>query len=348
MQDFIVNIYPIKGGEFLTSFTHPLTRKKMRKRFKTRVEAKNYTEEMEKKFKKTRVESYQELNLEELFVLFFHENPKSDLNYNKKSIMVDFLETFDGFSLDEITTDSMKVWLDQIQKERGLKNNTMRGIKCQIDRFFHYLIEKEIISESPVTTIYYEKVLPNLKTKNLLSEFEIEKLLAALKAHSPGYLYPLIKTFAETGAKTTEVTELTWNDVNLESGTIHFKRTVASQERKLKISDELLEILKKKKKGQGFLFLTYYNEPFTKNKMRRAFDDFKAKKLYERDWCPMDLRHSYAVNFLAKGKSLRDLQYILGHSNVFDTKRIYGEVVTRNVSEILTRNLDHETGINPL
>lgn len=347
MKEFIVNITPIKGGEFITSFNHPLTRKIVRKRFKIRIEAKTYAEDMERKFKKTSVESYQNLTIEELFLLFFQENPRSDLAYNKKSLVVDFIETFGEFSLDEITTDSMKVWLDQIQKERNLKNNTMRSTKCSIDRFFTFLIEKDIISESPVTTIYYAKVQPNLKMKNLHSEVEIDKLLTALKNYSPGYLYPLIKTFAETGAKTTEVTELTWSDLDLTNGVLYFKRTASSQERKMKISDELLEILKKKKKSHGFIFLTYYGEPFAKNKMRRAFDDFKAKKLYGREWCPMDLRHSFAVNFLKQGRGLKDLQYILGHSNVFDTKRIYGEVAIKKLSEILNPLLDLETGINP-
>lgn len=344
MQKLTISITPLKSGEFMTSFINPITRRIVRKGFKTRIEAKTYSDEMEKRFYKTSVESYVGLSLEELLLLFFKEHPRSDLFYNKKSLLADFAETFGEFSLDEITTDSMKVWLDQIQKERNLKNNTMRSTKCSLDRFFNFLIDKDIISSSPVTTIYYGKTKTNLKMKNLLSEAEIGKLLSAMKAYSPGYLYPLVKAYAETGAKTTEVTELTWNDLDIENGIIHFKKTVSSQERKLQISDELLNIFKGKKKKQGFLFLTYYNEPFTKNKMARVFDDFKAKRLYVGEWCPMDLRHSFAVNFLSRGNGLKELQYILGHSNVFDTKRIYEEAVTKKKPDILDVHLEFETG----
>lgn len=49
-------------------------------------------------------------------------------------------------------------------------------------------------------------------------------------------------------------------------------------------------------------------------------------------WTPMDLRHSFAVNFLAQGGEMR-LQYILGHNNIFDTKRLYGEVVALKAQE---------------
>jgi site-specific recombinase XerD len=31
------------------------------------------------------------------------------------------------------------------------------------------------------------------------------------------------------------------------------------------------------------------------------------------------------VTFLAQGGSLRDLQALMGHASVFDTKRIYGD-----------------------
>lgn len=30
----------------------------------------------------------------------------------------------------------------------------------------------------------------------------------------------------------------------------------------------------------------------------------------------MDLRHSFAVNFLSHGKSMKELKYILGHENL--------------------------------
>lgn len=56
----------------------------------------------------------------------------------------------------------------------------------------------------------------------------------------------------------------------------------------------------------------------------RAFNEFKAKGFYRRAWNLLDLRHSYGTNFLAGGGRLRELQYLMGHENIFDTRRIYG------------------------
>ncbi len=47
----------------------------------------------------------------------------------------------------------------------------------------------------------------------------------------------------------------------------------------------------------------------------------------------MDLCHSFVVNYLSKGDDMRTLQEILGHDNVFDTKRLYGEAVKKKVTE---------------
>lgn len=327
MKNFTVSIYPIKGGEFFSTFTHPLTKKKVRARFASRQEALKYKLEIEEKFTRPKVENFRDLNLADLLNQYNLDKPENSFVKYSRAHLLDFVDTFGEFKIEEVTTEALKIWLDQVQKENNLKSITMRGMKCDIDGFFKYLVEKDMISESPLTTIYYEKSPPPLKSRNILSPEEIEELLNAIKAFSPGYLYPLIKMYAETAGKTSEVTDLLWNDVNLEKGEVHFVQTVASRERTVKISDEMVELLKKKKTPKGHVFLTYYGEPFTKNKIRRAILEFKARRTFEKDWGPMDLRHSFAVNFLKRGGRLRELQGILGHDNVYQTKQLYGKVM---------------------
>ncbi len=156
-----------------------------------------------------------------------------------------------------MTTTSLKAWRDQIQRENRLKDITIRGIKCSIDTFFKYQIKMEVISASPLTTIFYQKPAPDVNARNILSEREITDLLASAFAFSPGYLYPLIKFFTETAAKPSEVIDLTWQQVDLDGMQIHFPRTESSQERKLTLSEALTGILEKTKKKTGLVFMTY-------------------------------------------------------------------------------------------
>lgn len=326
MKNFSVNIHPVKGGEFFTSFIHPLTKKRIRQKFVSHREALAYKQSVEGKFTAKNLENLIGLPVLDLIHQFNIDRPNNLFAKARKMHFIDFVDTFGTYKIEELTTDILKTWLDQVQKENNLKNISMRAIKCEIDMFFKYLVEKDVISESPLTAVYYERSAPPISARNILSPAEISSLLTALEVFSPGYLYPLIKMFAETAGKTTEVTELLWTDINFEKGEVQFAETASSRERVLKLSDELLTILQKRKNQKGHVFLTYYGEPFTKNKIRRALTEFKVKGTFKKGWTPMDLRHSFAVNFLKIGGTLRALQYILGHQYVFQTKQLYGSI----------------------
>ena len=335
MNEFKVHIYPIKDGTFLTSFLHPLSKKKVRKAFTNRDHAKGYKEDIEKQYQRKKKSHYHDLTIEELIVIFIQEKPGNAYT-RVKSHIIDFVDTFGKFHLNELTSDAFKVWLDQIQKEYRLRDISMRGLKCEIDTLFSFLVDKDIISESPLKSIYYKKYVPPLKSRNILSEDQVELLLSKIKGYSPGYLYPIIKLIAETAAKNKEIIELTWKDVDLVKGTIFFKESKGGKERTLQISEELVEMLKKKEPKKSQLFWTYYNEPFTSNKLYRAVTEFKEKKLYKSDWSPLDLRHSFAVNFLGKGGDMIELQRIMGHGQLSDTKRLYKEAAQEKIVKNIT------------
>jgi integrase len=316
----------LKDRTILASFVHPLTKRKVRKAFASQIEANQYRSRIENTFSGTDVESYRDLTLEEMMVLFMQDRPDSTF-FKMRLHLVDFTETFGHLKMDEITTDLLRTWLDQIQKENQIKDTTMRSLKCTLDRLFQYLIEKEIISESPLREIYYRKTPVGAIARNHLPIQETDKLLDAVKKYSPGYLYPIIKLFTETGAKVTEVIELKWDQVDCVKRTIQLDGTERSQSRIVPISQELAPLLSKKQREAGVVFKTVYREPFTRVKLIRTINEFKARHLYRRAWNLLDLRHSFAVRFLTQGGTLRELQALMGHANVFDTKRLYGEYV---------------------
>ena len=340
MKEFSVIIYPVKTGEYFTSYMHPLTKKRIREHFKNRLDALENKTKVEAKFKKTQLKDLVDLLVSDLLHLYMINVPNNNLGKYAKSYCADLAETFGEFKIEDLSSEILKVWLDQIQKENNLKDISVRKIKCDFDGFFKYLVEEEIISESPLTTIFYDKITPPISSRNILSEKDIKDLLLAIKDFSPGYLLPLIMMFAETGAKTTEVVDLTWKDVDLENKKVKFKQTPSSCERTLEISDELAQLLSKKKSKQGYVFLTYYGEPFTKGKVGRSITEFKVKSKHARDWCVSDFRHSLAVNSLSKGKSINQLQYILGHKNSQQTRDLYGEVAKKALVKNFTNPMD--------
>lgn len=334
MKDFSVIIFADKTGQFTTSYLHPLTQKRIRSSFKTREAAKQHKEEIEKKFRKRQFADLMNLTVGELLNWFMLEVPDNSLHKYSKLHFADFAETFSDYRIEALTSDVLKVWLDQIQQENDLKDISMRKIKCDFGGFFKFLIEKEVISTSPLTSVYYDRVQIPVYSRNILPETEIKNILETARDFSPGYLYPLLKMFVETGAKSSEVADLTWKDIDLDKRQVKFKQTTSSRERTLEVSEELASLLSKKKSKQGHVFLTYYGEPFTKCKLGRAVTEFKVKSKFSKNWSCSDFRHSFAVHFLSKGESLNKLQHLLGHSNVYQTKQLYGNVT----KQVLAKN----------
>ena len=126
--------------------------------------------------------------------------------------------------------------------------------------------------------------------------------------------------------------DIIWDDIDLKEGTVILGARTNSNYRRLKLSPELLKILSKENRKSKRVFMTYFNQPFTPQRLTYALKEFKQKMGYKREFSPIDLRDSFAVNFLKKGGHIKELQYILGHSNVFVTKKIYGKVATEEIN----------------
>jgi integrase/recombinase XerD len=322
MGKFQVSTCVLKDRTIVASYVHPLTKRKVRKTFASRYEADTYKAKIENRFTGCDLENYRDLMIEELMILFLQEKPNSTF-FKMRLHLVDFTETFGHLQIQNLTTDALRTWLDQVQQENKIADTTMRSLKCTLDRLFEFLIDKEIISESPLREIYYRKTPADSITRSYLPSHEIEKLLKAVEKYAPGYLYPIVKLFAETGAKVTEVVDLKWSDVDCVKKTVIFTGTDKSRGRVARISEELATVLSKNQRKTGIVFKTFYREPFTRVKLNRAINEFKAKGLYKGPWNLLDLRHSFGVNFLSNGGSLLELQTLMGHASVFDTKRIF-------------------------
>ena len=328
MKNFKVLIFKGQDETFTTSYQHPLNKRRVRMSFLNQVSAEEYKKTVEQKFKKTRFTYYRGASVEQLLLYFMQEVPNGYF-HQEQTYLVDFIETFGEHTLDEITPRALKLWMDQVQAEGKIKNVTMKGLKCKIDSFFNFLVEKEIIAQSPLSCIYYEVKDVAIKSRNILYPDEIDTLLKSLKDYSPGLLYPIVRMFSETAAKSSEIVELTWKQLDLKRGIVTFNQKNKVGERELNLSNELVSLLKSQQRREGRVFITPYKEDFTYDKLRSFLNEFKRKKLYKKDWSPADLRHSFAVNFLEGGGGLKELQRILGHWSVYETKKLYGDVLNK-------------------
>lgn len=47
------------------------------------------------------------------------------------------------------------------------------------------------------------------------------------------------------------------------------------------------------------------------------------------DWDSFTFRHTFAYHFLRRGKTLQQLQVVLGHRNIQQTINFYGDIISR-------------------
>lgn len=121
--------------------------------------------------------------------------------------------------------------------------------------------------------------------------------------------------------RTGEVFALTWDDIDLENGTIKVNKTVYS-----KLKDE---------KGRWYVGTDIIKYPF---KIIHNELGIKNCRFY-------DLRGSYATKSLRNGVEVKDIADILGHSRIETTENYYilsTEETRKEASEILEKRIQSD------
>jgi len=164
------------------------------------------------------------------------------------------------------------------------------------------------------------------RTEYLSSE-ECELLLS----HAKGNFYEMILTALRTGMRQGELKGLQWSSINWQNQSVTVRhsrcdraKTLVSpksnRERHIPLDIDLYEILHKRKKGTGYVFLGRDGQPFNNSCV-----NYHLAKVCERaglrkiTWHV--LRHTFASHLAMKGVPLPAVQALLGHASIVMTMR---------------------------
>jgi len=161
----------------------------------------------------------------------------------------------------------------------------------------------------------------NNKRERYLKEDEALRLFEALEA-SPNPLLPfIIAMLLLTGARKREVLTARWADIDLEQRLWRIEFNKTGKTRHVPISDGLLALLEKlpRREGEEYLFTS----PKTGKPFISIFHswDTARRKAGLADLRIHDLRHSFASYVINAGRSLYEVQKLLGHTQVKTTQR---------------------------
>ncbi|MDB2403344.1 site-specific integrase [Litoricolaceae bacterium] len=177
------------------------------------------------------------------------------------------------------------------------------------------------------------KELPVLKNRErFLSVEEADRLIAVCRNSGSPIAAHLIILLLLTGARKGELLNAKWDYLDLVSRTILVPVSKSNKARYLYLSPDALGIIRSLRNisGQIHMFSPKNGKrPITN--LQRVWEDIR-KKAHLADCRLHDLRHSYASFLISGGRSLFEVQRLLGHADAKTTLR-YAHLASEQLIE---------------
>jgi integrase/recombinase XerD len=212
--------------------------------------------------------------------------------------------------------------------------------------FFKWLAKNNHILYNPA----YDLELPKLEhrlPKHVLTEKESEKIINMPDVNESLGIRDraILEVLYSTGMRRMELIGLKLYDLDRDRGTVIIRQGKGKKDRMIPIGERALAWIDKYLNeirpslvldpDDGTIFLTTYNEPFTKNRLTQLVRDYvNASDIGKKGACHL-FRHTMATIMLENGADIRFIQQMLGHARL-DTTQIYTQVSIRMLKEIHT------------
>ena len=222
-------------------------------------------------------------------------------------------------------------------KEREYTSSTVARKVAAIKSFFHYLVAEGVVKADPTATLDSPKVKKRLP--KAISREDIGRLLAAPAKGTSAKSqrdHALLELLYASGMRVTELVSLDIDDVNPVSGSVRVRgKKTSSKERVIPVGDHALEALQvyldkgrlqlMRGPEERALFLNHRGQRLTRQGLWLIIKHYVDEVGIAEDVTPHTLRHSFAAHKLSQGKSLQDIQKLLGHANI-STTQVYQHV----------------------
>lgn len=229
----------------------------------------------------------------------------------------------------KITTEIMREYLVDYQKQRNCSKTTVDNIRRNISSFFSWLEEEDYILKSPMRRIH--KIKTKSVVKEVISDEEVEKLRDNCSTLRD---LAIIDLLYSTGIRVGELVRLNIADIDFESREcIVFGK--GDKERRVyfdaKTKIHLKEYIDGREDNNSALFVSL-NAPY--NRLKISGVEIRLRQLGRRlnlkAIHPHKFRRTMATRAIDKGMPIEQVQKILGHSQI-DTTMQYAIVNQNNV-----------------
>lgn len=257
-----------------------------------------------------------------LFKAFADERYMPYVKVRKRSWSTDdsllrnyLLPVFGDQPLDRITRQQVTTF-HQALREKGLAPASCDRQLMLLSYMFNLAIQWEIIEKNPVKGVAYFNA-DNKKERYLKPE-ELDRLLQVLKTDKNRHVCLVILLLLSTGARRNEALTARWEDVDLVDGQWRIPAAISKSKkaRLIPLNASAIDIFREAKRHCQDPTLVFAN-PATGKPLRNITTVwYRLRKIAGLPTFRLhDCRHQYASMLINSGRTLYEVQTILGHSS---------------------------------
>ncbi len=256
---------------------------------------------------------------------------------------VKYLDVCNVDSVLDVNSDTVNSYIEYC-KNSGRSSATITRVIASIRCFYLFLISIDKISFNPTTglkTVKSEKKLPEILTQK-----ETDLLLMQPDINDPKGCRDkaMFELLYATGIRVSELIGLNIDDINLEVGII--RCTGSKNERVIPLYDSAIktvELYIKKVRAYSVyddyeraLFINMNGQRLTRQGFWKIIKQYTKQAGIKKGITPHTLRHSFAAHLLENGAQLKDIQQMLGHSDISSTQ-VYAQIMKNKFSSVYNK-----------
>ncbi|TFV95245.1 site-specific integrase [Oxalobacteraceae bacterium OM1] len=231
------------------------------------------------------------------------------------------LPRFGRCHLDEITRHDIIAMLHQRHQQEGASAASANRLVIMMRYIFNLAIRWAMpgIKENPASGVrLYEE---NNKRERYLTQQELKALCTQLRSSDNPMLQYIIQMLILTGARRQEVLQARWEQFNLHAMSWRIPLSKSGKARHVPLSSGALDLLQRVPRLPHSPYV--FPNPQTHKPYVSIFYswDTARRQAGMPDLRIHDLRHSFASFLINAGRSIYEVQKILGHAQINTTQR---------------------------
>ncbi len=262
----------------------------------------------------------------------------------------DFLEQRGEKSIRNANTKSVLAYGEKRSSIDRVKDVTVSDDLCILRTLYKYLVT--FGGSTDPTGCLPEFVCKKDYESDYLTVEEMFAMLDTCDMKDPQGLrdYCIIAFLWSTGLRTAEFLALQWRDIDLEESTVLVRKGKGRKQRRLFLNDRLLENMRHYRKNilakeRHPVFCSIApsvreNGEMGRYELSTVIGLSAGKAGIDRKVTPLMLRHTFATHMYEAGVPVRDLQEMMGHSDMTETS-VYIHVTVKALKKLLNDHLSH-------